>query len=58
MKTSRNAKLNLCTLQIIMNIYFKFYEDWFNCFGEDCNNKLHQTGAGIDPGIIQREEVY
>lgn len=42
MTTPRNSKLNLCTLQILRNSYFKFHENSFGSLGGDSNNKLHR----------------
>jgi len=44
MTASRKAKLNLLTLQILMNMYLNVHENQFCSFGEDRNNKLHLTG--------------
>jgi len=40
MTASRNAKVNLCTLKILMIIDLKIHEDWSSDIGEDSNKKL------------------
>lgn len=45
MRTFRNAELNLCAHQTIMDVYFKFHDGWSNSLRGDDNNKLHRTGG-------------
>lgn len=45
MTVFRNIKLNLCILQIIVNKYIKFHDNWSDSLKEDSNNKVHQTGV-------------
>jgi len=46
MTSSRNAKLKIQTLQILMNIDFKFHKHLSSCsFAGDSNNKLNLTGG-------------
>lgn len=39
MTAFRTVKLNLCTFRIILNVYFKFYDNWSSSLREN-NIKL------------------